>query len=178
MRPISPTIAFSALVIIAASCGPGTQPGDPGVSPPPSPAPARPAPPPRAAVPEPPGGFRSTTGGVYTEEQARRGEDTYASVCTGCHTSASHSGPTFFDPWTGRPVYELFAYLTESMPKSDPGTLTPKEYASVVAFILKLNHMPAGQQELPADSTALKAIRIDPVREVDRPPLGRSETAP
>ena len=160
MRPIRFSIALSASVIVAAACGSTTQ----GTAPAADPAPPPPAPasaPPRTSSPDGSRPSRSTAAGVYTDAQARRGEETYASVCTGCHTAASHSGPTFFDPWTGRPVFDLFSYLTESMPKSDPGTLTPREYASIVAFILKLNHMPAGQQELPADTTSLKAIRID-----------------
>jgi mono/diheme cytochrome c family protein len=160
MRPIRFSIALSASVIVAAACGSTTQGTAPAVDPAPPP-PASSTGPPRAASAGSTRPTRSTVNGVYTDAQARRGEETYASVCTGCHTSASHTGPTFFEPWTGRPVYDLFSYLTESMPKSDPGTLTPKEYASIVAFILKLNDMPPGQQELPADSTSLKEIQID-----------------
>ena len=158
MRPIRFAIALSALVIVAAACGSKTQGSPPAADPaPPPPAPSATS----AGASSDSRPSRSTTAGVYTDAQARRGEETYASVCTGCHTSASHSGPTFFDPWTGRPVFDLFSYLSESMPKSDPGTLTPKEYASVVAFILKLNDMPPGQEELPADTASLKDIRID-----------------
>jgi mono/diheme cytochrome c family protein len=104
---------------------------------------------------------RSTGSGVYTAAQARRGEATYASLCTGCHSAASHAGATFWTNWGGRPLSELFVYLTESMPKSDPGTLTPAEYGAIVAFMLKQNGMPAGADELPSDTTALRRIRVD-----------------
>jgi hypothetical protein len=47
------------------------------------------------------------------------------------------------------------------MPKSEPGTLTPDEYAQVLAYLLELNGMPAGDVELPPDPEAMKTIRID-----------------
>jgi hypothetical protein len=47
------------------------------------------------------------------------------------------------------------------MPKIDPGSLQPNEYAQVLAYMLKLNGLPAGQKELPADVAVLKSIRID-----------------
>jgi hypothetical protein len=47
------------------------------------------------------------------------------------------------------------------MPKNDPASLTPGEYAQVVAYLLKINDVPAGESELPADSDALKKIRIE-----------------
>jgi hypothetical protein len=47
------------------------------------------------------------------------------------------------------------------MPKSAPGTLTRREYTQVTAYLLKMNGMPAGAGELPADSMALTRIRIE-----------------
>jgi len=105
----------------------------------------------------------STLNGVYTAEQAVRGRDLYAGMCQSCHTAASHTGVTFKNTWTGRPLSALFDYVRERMPKNDPGSLTPEEYVDVVAYLLKLNQMPAGQAELPPDSVALKKIRIDTV---------------
>jgi mono/diheme cytochrome c family protein len=104
---------------------------------------------------------RSTLAGVYTEAQATRGRDSYSGMCQACHTPASHSGPTFLATWGGRPLWELFKYITESMPKMDPGSLPLDEYAQVTAYILKLNGMPAGPQELAADSAALQTIQFE-----------------
>jgi hypothetical protein len=39
--------------------------------------------------------------------------------------------------------------------------LDPQQYADVVAYLLRLNKMPAGNAELTPDSTALSTIRID-----------------
>jgi len=104
---------------------------------------------------------RSTATGVYSEAQAARGQETFAGICTGCHVPASHTGPTFTSSWGNRLVSELFLYLLESMPKTDPGSLSPRQYADVVAYLLKLNGMPAGRTDLSADPAVLKAITIN-----------------
>ena len=104
---------------------------------------------------------RSTTAGVYTEAQATRGKDTYSGMCLGCHSAGSHNGASFLTAWGGRPLWELYGYISERMPKNEPGSLPAEEYAQVVSYLLKLNGMPAGALELPTDSLALKAIRFD-----------------
>lgn len=104
---------------------------------------------------------RSTLAGVYSVEQARRGGDVYAGMCKSCHTAATHTGPTFEKLWAGRPLSELFGYISTRMPKNEPGSLAPEEYVDVLAYLLKLNEMPAGTAELLPDTTVLAAIRID-----------------
>ena len=103
----------------------------------------------------------SVWSGIYTAEQATRGEATFTSICTGCHTTATYATPAFAKKWNGRPVGELFTVIAETMPEDFPGTLTPAEYAQVVAYLLKLNRMPAGAEDLPADADALNKIRFD-----------------
>ena|SRR5689334_18063260 len=107
---------------------------------------------------------RSTTAGVYTDEQASRGKDTYAMQCKSCHTPASHTGATFAQWWNKKPLSELFLFITTKMPKNEPGSLQPDEYADLVAYLLKMNEMPSGTEALPADSMALRKIRIETVR--------------
>lgn len=104
---------------------------------------------------------RSTASGVYTAEQAARGRDTYAMQCKSCHTPASHTGATFAQWWDRKPLSELYLFIMTKMPKNEPGSLQPDEYAELVAYLLKMNEMPAGAAELPADSVALRKIRID-----------------
>ena len=104
---------------------------------------------------------RSTASGVYTEEQAARGRDTYAMQCKSCHTPMSHTGPTFASWWDRKPLSELYLFISAKMPKNEPGSLQPNEYADLVAYLLKMNDMPGGSEELPADSVALKKIRIE-----------------
>jgi mono/diheme cytochrome c family protein len=99
--------------------------------------------------------------GVYTAEQAARGMETYNSICLSCHSLAEQSGTNFSKKWVGFPLWDLFDYLSVNMPQSDPGTLTPKEYAQVVAYMLKFNGMPAGKEEVPTDTVSLKKIKVD-----------------
>ena len=73
----------------------------------------------------------------------------------------SHTGAAFTATWNHRELSVLYAYLTTKMPKNDPGSLAPQEYADVLAYVLKMNGMPAGAAELPADTVQLKAIRIE-----------------
>jgi mono/diheme cytochrome c family protein len=108
-------------------------------------------------------GTRSSSSGVYTDAQAKRGQNTFAGMCTGCHTPATHTGLAFMNNWRGARLSELFVYLSDNMPKSDPGGLSPAEYVQLVAYILKLNRMPSGAQELPADTMVLRAIVLDTV---------------
>ncbi len=124
----------------------------------------------QTAAPPPPGApaGESTLGGVYTEKQAARGEETYMSICVGCHSAGTYVGPTFLSKWEGRPLSDLFEIMSEQMPKDDPGSLEPGEYAQVIAYLLKKNGMPEGKAELPADAAGLKKIRLE------APKVGRS----
>ena len=68
---------------------------------------------------------RSTLSGVFTQAQAARGRDTYVGMCKACHTPESHTSPAFVHTWSGRPLWDLFLYISSEMPKSDPGSLAP-----------------------------------------------------
>ena len=107
-------------------------------------------------------GNSSAPKAIYTAEQATRGKDVYAGACVSCHAGmGNHTGPIFRARWGGRSVVELYQYVSENMPKNDPGSMSPDEYASVVAYLLQLNGMPAGATPLPTDTVALKTMTID-----------------
>lgn len=117
-----------------------------------------------------PNGQRSTNQGVYSREQWMRGRDVYAGLCAGCHPAITHVGPMFTTSWTGKRLSDLFGFLRERMPKNDPGSLSEQDYVDVMSYMLRLNGMPAGIDELPADSVALTKIRIDSSRVVPPSP--------
>lgn len=81
--------------------------------------------------------------------------------CASCHPPVTHTGPAFVAAWNGRTVASLFRYIRSTMPKSEPGSLTESEYIRVLAYLLKLNGMPAGPTELTTDVEALKLLRTD-----------------
>ena len=82
-------------------------------------------------------------------------------ICVACHPRGTYTTATFRTAWAGRPLSDLFDLVREKMPKSDPGSLTPAEYAQAIAYLLKINDVPAGEQELPPEGEALKKIRIE-----------------
>jgi mono/diheme cytochrome c family protein len=104
---------------------------------------------------------RSTLAGVYAAYQAVQGQETYEVMCRSCHVPATHTGPAFIAAWQGRPLWDLFRFIRVLMPKNDPGILTWRETTQVLAYLLRMNGMPSGGDELPADSTTLSRIRIE-----------------
>jgi cytochrome c5 len=103
----------------------------------------------------------STSTGVYTAAQAVRGEETYMNICVSCHPAGTYTTPAFRTAWHGRPLSDLFTQVSETMPKQEPASLSEKEYAQVIAYLLKINDAPAGKTELPAEIDVLKKIRIE-----------------
>ena len=106
--------------------------------------------------------------GVYTEAQAYRGEKVADTTCIGCHgpkLDGGDSGPKlvgemFLANWSSQSVGELFSWVREAMPAENPGTLSKEDAASVLAYILKLNKMPAGKMDLASEREALDRIGI------------------
>ena len=113
-------------------------------------------------TPPPPEAGKTTVAGVYATDQAKAGQAIFESTCLGgCHQMASHKGPAFKKLWDGRPLWDLFVTILEEMPKDDPGSLTPADTAQLVAYLLKLNGLPAGKDNLPVDEAALRKIKIE-----------------
>lgn len=108
-----------------------------------------------------PDSSRSASSGVYTAEQAARGETLFRTVCANCHTDSQFNGPDFRKAWSGRPVFSLFDQLRNTMPQDNPGGLSRAEYLAVISYVLKLNTYPTGPSELPDDDAALRLIRFD-----------------
>jgi mono/diheme cytochrome c family protein len=106
--------------------------------------------------------------GVYTREQAVRGQDTYHEECLGCHGEALDGGEApplageeFLHKWNGKTAGNLFGVMRKTMPEDNPGNLSDAEYSDVLAYILSVNDFPAGQKELDRDVTPLNEIRIE-----------------
>lgn len=107
---------------------------------------------------------RSTADGVYEAAQADAGKELWVMRCQSCHQP--HNGPNFKAKWMGRDLGQLFEYTLNEMPKSDPGSLAEDEVAASIAYLLRMNGMPAGRSALPADPSELSRIRFDSVRSV------------
>jgi len=122
---------------------------------------------------------RSVWDGVYTEEQAKRGEPLYYRECSTCHgetlegkdETPSLTGADFVSDWNGLGLNKLFDKIRLTMPKDDPGQLGVQQKADILAYVLSVNKFPAGKKELPLKSDELKEIRFDGKR-----PESKTET--
>lgn len=95
--------------------------------------------------------IRSVRDGVYTAEQADRGEAVFQQECGICHSPSEFAGPGFLRGWDRRTADQLFRLIVNTMPLDSPGRLEAEEYAAVISYFLKLNDLPAGEADLPSD---------------------------
>src|SRR5215469_449940 len=110
----------------------------------------------------------TTMSGVYTEAQAQRGTEQFATNCAPCHGSTAQgngeapalTGAEFTSDWIGLTLGDLFDRIRTTMPQDQPGKLSRDQYADITAFILKINGYPAGQKDLDKRSEYLKAIGV------------------
>ena len=115
---------------------------------------------------------------MYTEAQARRGEQAYKSNCSYCHKDDLRGGfednfgrapalagerafdSSFSERWNGSTMAEMVGAIASIMPQDKPGSLSVETYLDIVSFLLSKNEVPAGNQELPADINVLNQIII------------------
>lgn len=109
---------------------------------------------------------RSATSGVFSPEQATRGEGVYKTSCQSCHAKTEYTGDKFKTSWVSKSAYDIFNVIRTQMPEDNPGALERQEYVDVVAYIFSLNAYPAGTSDLPGDDDGLKKVKID------NPPAG------
>jgi S-disulfanyl-L-cysteine oxidoreductase SoxD len=103
---------------------------------------------------------RSVWDGVYTEEQASRGQTAFGATCARCHAPQDFSGETFLTSWENSTAQDLLSLLQKTMPMDNPGSLRPEDYADIVAYFFSLNAFPAGKNELETDAKRLALVRI------------------
>jgi mono/diheme cytochrome c family protein len=112
---------------------------------------------------------RSVWDGVYTVEQAKRGEPLYAQHCGSCHGTTLEGGEmapplaggAFNANWNGLSIGDLVDRIRISMPQNNPGSLSRQQCADIVAFMLGAGSFPAGASELPRELEAMKQIKFE-----------------
>jgi mono/diheme cytochrome c family protein len=114
---------------------------------------------------------RTSADSTFTVEQAERGEQVFTRSCVECHERLEMANNDFRLKWGGQSTFDLFKNIATTMPDSDPGVLPRNEYTDVVAYILKLNGVPAGTVELVEDSTSMSQAKLN------LPPAPSSEMA-
>ncbi len=103
----------------------------------------------------------SARDGVFTAAQADRGEAMFEQACKGCHQPEQFTGPGFIDAWSGQSADAPFDVIRTTMPEDNPSSLRRSEYAAVLAYLLRLNDLPAGETELPSLARKLRLIRME-----------------
>jgi mono/diheme cytochrome c family protein len=102
---------------------------------------------------------RTVNDGVFTKDQAKVGEALYAEHCLLCHDKK------YFRPilkrWEGQPIGVLYTVLSTSMPESNPGYLTEKEYVDILAYILSLSRYAPGDTELDYQGGVLNELVVE-----------------
>ncbi|MDA0280464.1 MAG: cytochrome c [Proteobacteria bacterium] len=106
--------------------------------------------------------------GVYSIDQASRGETVYSETCVSCHgqdlggnsNSPGLVGMGFMFLWEGRTLGEFFEKIRSDMPTDRPGQLTQQNYLDVLAYILLKNAFPSRTEELSANLNILNGITI------------------
>ena len=110
---------------------------------------------------------------LYTRAQAEAGAQVFATQCVLCHganlqgtAAPSVAGTDFLNTakhngWT----LEVIRYVVfNDMPFNAPGSLSPTEYADVLAFLLASDCYPAGSTPFPtAEDPAFAGIKLGPV---------------
>ena len=95
---------------------------------------------------------------VYSKAQAKVGEKLYADNCLLCHDKK------YFRPvlkrWEGQSLSIMFTVMSTSMPESNPGFMTEKEYVDILAYILSLSRYAPGDAELDYQNGALNEITV------------------
>jgi cytochrome c len=115
---------------------------------------------------------RSVWDGIFTKEQAKRGDQLYHGQCASCHgemltggeAAPPLAGGEFLSNWNGLTVGDLFERIRVSMPQDHPGRLSRKDNADILSYMLSINRFPAGKTELQRQTELLKEIRFDATR--------------
>lgn len=147
-------------------------------SPAPTPAAPTPAPPaPHGSNTPPASGAQQKQGApppaLYTRAQAEAGRQVYMAQCVSCHGANLHgvsapavAGTDFLqtakdNDWT----LEVIRYLVFTMmPLNAGGSLQPRQYAELMAFLLMSNCYPAGSTPFPQDDQPDFAdVQLQPV---------------
>jgi len=116
-----------------------------------------------------PSDTRSVWDGIFTVDQAKRGEASYQSGCASCHgdslkgagESPALTGSAFMSNWSGLPLADLYERIRRTMPKDNPARITRQQKIEILAYILSANKFPSGSVDLPRQPELLKLIRIE-----------------
>jgi mono/diheme cytochrome c family protein len=116
-----------------------------------------------------PAADRKIWDGIYTAEQAARGKPRFEASCSRCHNNeliGSERGPTlkgntFWSKYENDSLGSLFTFIRDTMPRDGgAGVVSDEIKVDILSYILSRNDVPAGNEELKLNMSALEAIKI------------------
>lgn len=113
---------------------------------------------------------------LYTRVQAEAGKTVFMTSCASCHgkhsegiSAPANAGRVFLDrvKELGWSIADLRNLVVNNMPYNNPGSLSPKQYAEIMAFLLASDCYPSGTVAFPTKSTdVLRRTKLVPVKGV------------
>jgi mono/diheme cytochrome c family protein len=105
--------------------------------------------------------------GVYTAEEATRGQAAFVQSCSACHGAQgdyrqmgpAFQGTPFMERWREFNVGALFNLIHDTMPRDNPGSLDDRAYLDIVARMLQVNGFPVGTDQLTVEG--IRKIQIE-----------------
>ncbi len=112
---------------------------------------------------------RSVWDGVYSDAQAKAGQELYASKCASCHgdqltggeMAPPLAGPEFMANWNGLSAGDLFERIRTTMPANKPGSLSREANTQILAYMFASSKFPSGKTDMPQATEVLKTIKIE-----------------
>jgi mono/diheme cytochrome c family protein len=106
---------------------------------------------------------RTVSDGVFTADQAQRGQQLYKAQCLTCHGEKLEgvvgpmlAGEGFLSAWGGRSLAELVDKIQFTMPLEAPNSLSRQQSIDIAAYMLQAGSFRAGQTAL--DDAALTQV--------------------
>jgi cytochrome c len=112
---------------------------------------------------------KSVWDGVFTEEQAKRGQEEYLKNCSECHQAEmagdgfapALAGSDFMNAWNGLTVGDLYDRIRISMPPGKENSVSNQQKIDIVTHILSFNKFPTGTTELAPQLETAKQIKLE-----------------
>jgi len=107
---------------------------------------------------------------LFTDAQAKSGEQTYTRACASCHgrtltggAAPPLAGPAFARSWRDPRITldDLFFVMRTTMPPRQSNALTADERVDVFAYILSMNGYPPGATRLTMAAPQLRELHVD-----------------
>ena len=111
---------------------------------------------------------RTIWDGVFSDQQAARGQRGYAQTCARCHAddllgtgnAPALVGESFLGRFNHATADDVVQTIRQTMPQEAPDSLSAEAYVDIVTYLLKANGSPAGAGDLPPDRAMLKQILV------------------